>query len=152
MKKVRYKGKLIMSCTVGELASELVRIYYSVESGNNFPDCSFAAVDEIYETVEESYENAHGWYGIKSIDTGFDSDRALLISDYYGGGARSIGDYVIAYEAGKENMEKTIFRMLMETLSYEELLHASSDTEDENQKDEKTPLIVEFEEEKGEHV
>lgn len=58
---------------------------------NRLPICDFGIIDTDDETEfdQEELEFLHsgvcGWYGIKDIDTGFNSVNLVLIADYYGG-------------------------------------------------------------------
>lgn len=83
-----------MLCTVEELGEWLAeRVEKDVLTGEkNFPDCDFTIVDpEDSGSLNKMARNAGGWYGIKAIDAGFDSNQLMLIADYYGGGCASMG-------------------------------------------------------------
>lgn len=83
-----------MLCTAEELGAWLAeRVEKDVLiGGKNFPDCDFTIADrENGDSLYEMARNASGWYGIKAIDAGFDSDQLMLIADYYGGGCASMG-------------------------------------------------------------
>ncbi len=65
---------------------------------NLFPSCSFSLIGarpEEIEDVEDAYDKAISWYGIKAVDTGFDSINLSLVADYYGGGC---GSYIELYD------------------------------------------------------
>lgn len=82
-----------MLCTVEELGAWLAEYAgKDVLTGEkNFPDCDFTIADqEGTDNLNEMARNASGWYGIKAINAGFDSDRLLLVADYYGGGGASM--------------------------------------------------------------
>lgn len=61
------------------------------EKMEDFTPYDFAVMDTaaFEETPEDFWSIAdcsEGWYGIKKIDTGFDSDELQIVADYYGGG------------------------------------------------------------------
>lgn len=83
-----------MLCTVKELGTWLAEcVAKDVLAGEkNFPDCDFTiAGQDDGESLREMARSASGWYGIKAIDAGFDSNQLMLIADYYGGGCASMG-------------------------------------------------------------
>ena len=113
-------------CTIWELAKRIeadaVR-YHSSHYGDKskVPSYDFAFVDEdecSHGNEEEIVNNAEGWYGIHVVDTGFDNDDPLYVSDYYGGGAECTylcDDCEISYN----NVKEKICNMIMGTLSME---------------------------------
>lgn len=57
----------------------------------NFTPYDFAVMDtaafeETPEDLRSIADCSEGWYGIKKIDIGFDSDELQIVADYYGGG------------------------------------------------------------------
>lgn len=79
----------LMLCTVEELAKFLAsKVNAKSVLANRFPNCDFAIVgdEEDSDDLEYIKSGASGWYGIKAIDTGFDSVGLILCADYYGGG------------------------------------------------------------------
>lgn len=98
-----------------------------------FPSCDFSIVDtEEREDLELIKSGAAGWYGIKAIDTGFDSDTLVLVSDYYGGGCYATAEmWNDGIECG-EDWQKDIETMLLKTLMVQESCNPD------------TLLIVEF--------
>ena len=86
-------GERFMLCTVeklGELiANEIENDVFA--AGKQFIDCDFAIVDGSEgEDPSMIAKEANAWYGIKAVDAGFDSDRIMLVADYYGGGGASM--------------------------------------------------------------
>ena len=51
----------------------------------DFKNCDFAIADECYVRNDVDLEtikyNSSGWYGIKAVDPGFDSDDIMIITD-----------------------------------------------------------------------
>ena len=81
-----------MVCTVNELSDYLgERARKCIREGSRFPDCDFAVIDSenANKSFDELRDDNYGWYGIKAVDTGFDSADLILFSDYYGGGCAS---------------------------------------------------------------
>lgn len=80
-------------CTIRELADELEK---SIDSDlvidSQFTECDFAIISEDIQSNDLEYikSGASGWYGIKRLETGFDSTDLLLICDYYGGGCPNL--------------------------------------------------------------
>lgn len=80
-------------CTIRELANELAK---SIDSesvvDSQFTECDFAIIDSDIQTDDLEYikSGASGWYGIKKLETGFDSTDLLLLCDYYGGGCPNL--------------------------------------------------------------
>ena len=59
--------------------------------------------------------NATGWYGIRSIDTGFDSCNLCIVTDYFGGGC---GQYIEIFdgedvECAKREISRAIVRAMV---------------------------------------
>lgn len=84
--------------TAEEIAKEIVKNYCDSYNIEDFLECDFAIVDLIDPedfTLEEIRYNSSGWYGIKRINTGFDSNDLDLFADYYGG---SCGVYDVLYD------------------------------------------------------
>lgn len=82
-------------------------------------DCSFNSLDFSVDTnginfessLEDERYNVSGWYGIKHIDTGFDSNDYDIVSDYYGGGAACIKQL---YDGmSKEEVENSLKELVM---------------------------------------
>lgn len=92
--EIRIEGKYILGTAkeiaellVGNILNEDKIITYS--SVNNFRDCDFAIVENQIKdkSLVEIYESSDCFFGIKKIQTGFDSNDLELFADYYGGGA-----------------------------------------------------------------
>ncbi len=94
---MRKEDKYILG-TAEEIAKEIIKDYYNSGNANDFIGCDFAMVDLANAeglTLEEIRYNSSGWYGIKHINTGFDSNDLDLFADYYGG---SCGVYDVLYD------------------------------------------------------
>lgn len=124
-----------LSCyTVRELAEVLSR---SIDPKDvlhsKFVNCDFAIIDELEmdKPLEDIRRDATGWYGIKRIDAGFDSEDLLLIADYYGGGCAHLLQVWSGLD-GYLDVQKEIEDVLINTLTVQE--SATLDT----------GLIVEF--------
>lgn len=109
--------------TPKEIATYLVRDLIKdkyINNSSKFYNCDFAIVDmtnkEIEElTLEEIHDNSTGWYGIKHINTGFDSSDLDLFVDYYGGGC---GMYDMIYDGMKKDEYINIVKeLIMSTLN-----------------------------------
>ena len=80
--------------TIKEIADSLTELLLSADSIKDtaaFTDFDFAIVDD-YDprySLTTIAENAVGWYGVKRIDSGFNSWNLDLCGDYYGGGSLS---------------------------------------------------------------
>lgn len=63
-----------------------------------------AAFEETSEDLKRVADCSEGWYGIKKVDTGFDSNELQIVADYYGGGCAAFlsldpkEDYEIAIQ------------------------------------------------------
>lgn len=75
----------------------------------NFTPYDFAVMDtaafeETPEDLRRVADYSEGWYGIKKVDTGFDSNELQIVADYYGGGCAAFlsldpkEDYEIAIQ------------------------------------------------------
>ena len=80
-------------CTIRELADELAKSI-DTESvvDSQFAECDFAIIDSDSQSEDMGRikSDASGWYGIKKLETGFDSPELLLLCDYYGGGCPNL--------------------------------------------------------------
>jgi hypothetical protein len=86
-------GKVLFYGTVKELG-KVVTEYVDVEN-KWFPVVDFAIIDgEKVEAekmnLERIQKEASEWYGIRKIDSGFNSENLELVANYYGGGC---GEY-----------------------------------------------------------
>lgn len=125
--------KKLMLCTIKELAmlcTELLNAEHKLCT--EFPVFDFAIVDSAEdEDLETVRLNARGWYGLKKVNTHFDSkDDLLLVSDYYGGGCAN----TLFVVEGEQNdtVAKAIEKMITNTLDVCEVI------------DSETKLIVEM--------
>lgn len=97
-----------------------------------FLDCDFAVADYCEDdSLEEIRHNSTGWYGVKSIDTGFDSDELCLVADYYGGGCAHF--LTLEDDLFEKTATHCIAHLIMDTLSVQESVRYH------------TKLIVDFE-------
>lgn len=135
---IRKEGRYLLG-TVREVAHYLISActdnfdtYWEEE--NKFKGCDFMVAYDYNsnETLEDIVQNNSGWYGIKSIDAGFDSNDTVLISDYYGGGCVSTGVFIDGEEL--VSCEDTVVDMITQTLSVSEVYYK-----------EETVLIVDLE-------
>ena len=85
-----------MVCTVLELAEEIVKNLDTEKILTApFPDCDFGIIDVDGEKDFDEEEmdflesGVCGWYGIKKVDCGYDSQNLCLVADYYGGACAS---------------------------------------------------------------
>ena len=111
--------------TVRQLAEHLAgQINLEDVIKTQFPDCDFGIVDTDGETKfdQEELEFLHsevcGWYGIKNVDTGFDSYVLVLIADYYGG---SCAELAQLYDGiSFDDAVKEITRIIVNSLNVQE--------------------------------
>lgn len=114
---MRREGNL-MTCTVRELAIHLASsINLADVLGNAFTDCDFCIIDgeNVNCTFNYVKSRAEQWYGIKAVDTGFDSTELVLIADYYGGSCPSMAEIwsgMYTYEGVADLIEKTLLNTL----------------------------------------
>lgn len=97
-----------------------------------FLDCDFAVADYCEDdSLEEIRLNSTGWYGMKSIDPGFNSDELCLVADYYGGGCA----HFLTLEDGisKHTAAHCIEQLMKDTIGVQESVRYH------------TKLIVDFE-------
>lgn len=112
----------LMLCTVSELSEFLAsKIDGRNVLGNVFPDCDFSIIDSDCDMENESLEciasGANAWYGVKAIDSRFDNDCLMLISDYYyGGGCASMATFFDDYDQ-YYSISDTIRDLILETLN-----------------------------------
>lgn len=126
----------LMLCTVKELAEYLASgIDQNRVLDNGFSDCDFAIIENVdgNDDLEYIKSGAMGWYGIKAVDTGFDSDCLILFSDYYGGGCAQFAQLWDEMACYKQNeVENVIKSLILDALTCQETAN------------EDTPLIVAF--------
>lgn len=123
--------------TVRQLAEHIAsQINLEDVMKTEFPTCDFGLIDTDGETVfdQEELEFLHsgvcGWYGIKNVDTGFDSYVLVLIADYYGG---SCAELTQIYDGiSLKDAENEICRIILNSLKHQE------------EADETTLMVVEF--------
>ena len=118
---------------LGTIAEVVKELYKSNEKkfADRFVECDFAIADGHvdvgddldfeHDDLETIFKNSTGWYGIKKLDTGFDSshnDNVDLFADYYGGGC---GTYRLIRDWDNKNeIIKTIREMIIVVFSYQE--------------------------------
>jgi len=123
--------------TVRQLAEHIAsQINLEDVMKTEFPAFDFGLIDSDGETVfdQEELEFLHsgvcGWYGIKNVDTGFDSYVLVLIADYYGG---SCAELTQIYDGiSLKDAENEICRIILNSLKHQE------------EADETTLMVVEF--------
>lgn len=80
--------------TIEELAKWASSVMDLNQARINWPfeTVDFAIADEFadQDDLETVKANSSGWYGIHSVDCGFDSDCVALAVDYYGGGCLQV--------------------------------------------------------------
>lgn len=81
----------------------------------NFAIAEILSDDEL---LEEVASGANGWYGIRQIETGFDSGGIDLFADYYGGGSGQYG--FLDYDYGKDDCVMIIKEMIMNAFNVRE--------------------------------
>lgn len=119
--------KNLMVATIEELSDYIVgQINTECVLQKPFPACDFSIVDVderpvSSEKLEELCDSACGWYGIKSIHTGFDDDNLTALSDYYGGGCASFFQF---YDGISENeAKKAVAQAILRSLSVQETIN-----------------------------
>lgn len=84
----------LMCGTIFELAKYLVDNITINDDGEfiSIPECDFCIIDDesTKHTLKELCSKAEGWYGLKVVNGGFNSDCLVVMSDYYGGGCANI--------------------------------------------------------------
>ena len=111
--------------TIAKVAKELYKAGEK-KFADRFLECDFALVEKEDFDLENDdldtiFINSTGWYGIKKLNTGFDSDlydNVDLFADYYGGGCgtyRLIGDW-----DNGDKIVNTIKEMIVAVLSFQE--------------------------------
>lgn len=126
---MKAEGSLILG-TAREVTEYLLKNSFNHNGtlkSNIFHDCDFAVANDMYltnYTLEEILINSDGWYGIKRIDAGFDSENMELITDYYGGGCATLTS--VMYDEEKNNVINIVEKSILEVLSDYEM--ADKDT------------------------
>ena len=124
--------------SVGKLADVLAReIDMDDVIKNPFYGCDFAMIDpDIADEIDDIERYAkcrtYEWYGIKSVDAGFNSTDLMVVSDHYGGGAAAVAILWQDMDAYDANPAETIMTCILQTLNMCETAH------------EESMLIVEF--------
>ena len=84
----------------------------------DFKNCDFAFADECYvrndvdlETIKYS---SSGWYGIKAVDPGFDSDDIMIVAGYYGG--QIVPDVIFNQIDNRVEAQRKIWDVIKEAL------------------------------------
>ncbi len=116
--KRRNAMKRVEILTVDDLAKYIVsRINLRSVLANPFSPVDFAVeFDPFCKDPDILKANATGWYGIRKVDTGFDSYNLCLVCDYYGGGC---GSYVEIYDDEiEESAVIEIKNIIMKTLAF----------------------------------
>ena len=140
----------LMACSISKLADHLSDNAYRENSTWHFTDCDFTVIDgdSSLSDLSKLKKNANGWYGIKAVEAGFDSDALVLMSDYYGGNCASIvqlfdGEDV---EDKMQSIESAIIETLNinETVTPDTLLLVDFDTGEARRKSDKDIRLEEL--------
>ena len=114
--------KVLTVRQLGEYIASLIDL--NDVRNTKFPICDYGIIDTDGETVfdQEELEFLHsgvcGWYGIKDIDTGFDSINLVLVADYYGGCCTEIAQ--IYDGISLDDAVKEITRIIVNSLNVQE--------------------------------
>ncbi len=127
------KQDSLMACSISRLAEYLSDNTYRSNSEWHFPDCDFVIIDEDTDLSDLSRvkkTDACGWYGIKAVDSGFNSDALVLVADYYGGNCASLAQ-IFDGDSGEKEIEKAIIGTLsvQDTVTPDTLLLVEFHTE-----------------------
>lgn len=121
--------KILSLGTIKELSEYITKMLQKNKEDFHFPNFDLAIADEFalekykkkINYLEEVYNASCGWYGMKEINTDFDSEDSILsiVSDYYGGGCANIlnlwyGDF------DDLSCTKEIMRVLINTMEIQE--------------------------------
>lgn len=102
----------------------------------DFPTCDYGTIDTDGETAfdREELDFLHtgvcGWFGIKRVDTGFNSIDLVLIADYYGGSCAHLAQLCDGVDL--ESAKKEILQIILGSMNVLEVVS------------EDTTLLVEF--------
>ena len=116
---MRTEGRLHYG-TIREIAEFLVSNIDGGAPNWKFQNCDFSVFNsfDTNKSLKDAMHETSGWYGIKHVDTGFDSSDLDLICDYYGGSCISSDSLYSGQD--EEEMIKVIVNMITNTLSYQE--------------------------------
>lgn len=132
---MRQEGNL-MCATVFELARYLGDNIIKDDEGEfiSIPECDFCIVDDdnAKYTLKELHSKAEGWYGLKVVNGGFDSNCLVVMTDYYGGGCANIAQIWDDGIVLSDEITQDLCRTIGNTLNMQELT------------DNGTVLLVEF--------
>lgn len=114
---VRIEGNYILG-TAHNIAEYITKDIEYVKnnqiSSAIFHNCDFALVhfcDIEQKSLEEIYYEASSWYGIKKVDTGFNSRNIDIVADYYGGNALC-ADYIEDFSQAVNVVEQLILNAI----------------------------------------
>lgn len=140
---MRREGNL-MSSTVLGLAKYLRDNIVKDDEGEfiSIPECDFCIIDDdnAKYTLKELHSKAEGWYGLKVVNGGFNSDCLVVMSDYYGGGCANIAQIWNDGFGPSDGTIQDLYQMIENTLNERE--SASYDT----------ILLVEFPQKKTKYI
>lgn len=110
----------LMLCTIRELATFLTNSISISDVPDSFcPNVDFSVInDDAEKDINKIYDNANGWYGLKVIDAGFDSNCLNIIVDYYGGFCASFLE--ITPDDCEKGVEKALEDAIINTLECQE--------------------------------
>lgn len=87
---------------------------YFGQTSKPFMDFAKFEVCDPTMNLREMYAQCDGWYGIRSIDSGHDSNDIVLIADYYGGGSATL--FSIYEELEQKETEEGIKNMILDCM------------------------------------
>lgn len=125
---MRREGKL-MVCTIEELAEVLAKTVDNRDvSDSRFTDCDFCIVEgeDLDRELVDIRRDASGWYGVKQIDAGFDSQDLVLVCDYYGGGCPCLVQVWSGMDDYKDGIKAAILKAFLEMLNIQESARADT--------------------------
>lgn len=113
--------------TAAELAEHIVsKLNLKDVDMTLFPDCDFAIAERDCENkpIEEVANESRGWYGIKEVDTGFESGDLCIVADYYGGGC---AHFLSIYDGiGEMLATECIREVIFNTLHQNETVYSTT--------------------------
>lgn len=115
---MRKFGELMVG-TVAEIAKYVAENIPMTTSRIGDWKCDFVTIDGLEnESFTDILLNAHGWYGMKQVNLGFDSSTMTIAADYYGGGCAAITQL---WSCDRDEARWSIQKLILDTLGYCEL-------------------------------
>lgn len=91
------------------------------EKHSDFKNYNFAfcyTLNDLTHTVKELYDDAEGWFGIKYLDTGFESSSSRqFVSDCYGGGDFGVCS-IFLDDIDRDYVAREVEKMITMTFGY----------------------------------